>query len=307
MSLMDLMLNKLFPLYMLIVLGFVAGRWVKINKEGIATLLIYVIAPFVVFHGTFTTPLSAGTFLLPLIVLLIASTSCLVIYSLAKKQERGTRSVVAFAAGAANTGYFGIPVITAILGQGVLGIVVSCTLGIILFENTIGFFMVARGTHSIRQAVKKLLKLPAIYAFILGILLQKTGISFGSGYFDMAQMFKGAYSILGMMLIGIGLSALSDLRPRISTITLAFLGKFVIWPVLALGIVLADTHLFHLLAPQAQKVLVLLSLVPTAANTVAYATILGSDSHKAAIIVFFSTALSALLVPLGALLARSIF
>ncbi len=307
MTLMDLILNKLIPLYLLILLGFIAGRWVKVGKEYVATLLIYVIAPFVIFHGTFTTPVTAETFLLPLIILFIASTSCLIIYGLAKNQERGIRNILAFASGAANTGYFGIPIITAILGQEILGIVVSCTLGIILFENTIGFFIVARGTHTIQQAIKKLLKLPAIYAFILGLLLQKAGTTFGTGYYDISQMFKGTYSILGMMLIGIGLSSLKKFNQKTSTIVLPFLGKFILWPVLAIGIAFLDIHFFHLLTLSAIKVLILLSLVPTAANTVAYATILGADSQKAALIVLLSTLISLLLIPLGAIWIKTVF
>ena len=307
MTMMDLLLKKLIPLYLLIGIGFIAGRWAKVSKEGIATLLIYVIAPVVIFHGTFTTPITAGTFLLPLIVLSIACTSCLIIYKAAKKKERGVRSIVAFAAGAGNTGYFGIPVITAILGSNVLGIVVSCTLGIILFENTMGFFIVARGSHTVKQAVNKLLKLPTIYAFLLGLILQKSGATFGSGYYDIAQMFKGTYSILGMMLIGIGLSSLNVIKPKMSTLILSFLGKFIIWPILAIIIVFTDLTLFHLLGPQADEILLLLSLVPMAANTVAYATILGEDSHKAAMLVLLSTLISLFLIPFGTILIKTFF
>src|SRR5690348_8810287 len=43
------LLIKLIPLYCVILLGFLAGRYLHAQKETIGSLLIYIIAPFVIF------------------------------------------------------------------------------------------------------------------------------------------------------------------------------------------------------------------------------------------------------------------
>jgi predicted permease len=46
--------------------------------------------------------------------------------------------------------------------------------GITLYENTVGFFIVARGRNSIQKSFLKVVKLPTLYAFIAGVLVNLT-------------------------------------------------------------------------------------------------------------------------------------
>src|SRR5436305_1501522 len=57
--------QKIFPLYLLIAVGVVGGRYLKIQRETVAELLIYLLVPGVVLWGVLTTPLSVSRLSLP--------------------------------------------------------------------------------------------------------------------------------------------------------------------------------------------------------------------------------------------------
>ena len=55
------LVEKLVPLYVLILLGFISGRFIKIQKDTIARLIINIIAPVVIFTGIATTEINIST------------------------------------------------------------------------------------------------------------------------------------------------------------------------------------------------------------------------------------------------------
>ncbi len=295
-----LLIFKLIPLYFIIALGFVAGKYLKVSKESLAALLIYIIAPLVVFHGVYTTQLTAGTLLLPVVFFVAAAIICLLFYYIGKIFFEGSvKNLLAFAAASGNTGYFGLPVGVAIFGSEALGTLVLCTLGLIVFENTLGFFIAARGEHTAKVALMKVVKLPSIYAFILAVAVNLMQINLGQTYLDFAQLFRGAYSVLGMMIVGLGIAGIAKFEFDFKFISLAFLGKFLVWPFIMFLLVFADRQFWHLFGDLAHKVLLLLSVVPIAANTVAFATELRVHPQKAAVAVLLSTLFALAYIPLA--------
>ena len=43
-------LFKILPLYIFVGIGFIAGKYLNIDARGIGKLIIYIIAPFVIFE-----------------------------------------------------------------------------------------------------------------------------------------------------------------------------------------------------------------------------------------------------------------
>lgn len=288
------LIYKLVPLYFIIVLGFISGRVLSISKEHLAKLLIYIITPLIVFHGTFSTKISINVVLIPISFFVIASAICMLFFWIGKLVFNGSeKNLLAFAAAAGNTGYFGLPVALALFGQETLSIVVLCILGVILFENSLGFFITARGRHTPKEAFVKLVKLPSIYAFILGIAANMLHMNFGANYLVFVEMFKGAYSVLGMMLIGLGLASAGTFEFDWKFNILSVFAKFIIWPLAGMLII----YIFKF-GGDAAKVILLLSSVPVAANTVAYATELKVHPQKAAMAVFLTTIIAAIFIPI---------
>jgi len=197
------LLLKLLPLYFLILLGFISAKFLKAQKETIARLLIYIIAPVVIFYGTYSAKITAANLSMPLIFFIIGSTISLLFLQIGKYfyKNDSTKNILSFASGCGNVGYFGLPVISAILGEEAFSLAVLTILGIIFYENSLGFFITARGHHSIKNSFKKVVRLPIIYAFLFGLTLNLLNIKLNRIIIDTILNFKSAYSLLGMMII----------------------------------------------------------------------------------------------------------
>lgn len=290
---------KIIPLYLIIALGFFAQKKLDVNKEPIARLLIYIISPAVVFLGTYQAGLRAELLILPFITFFIGAFLLFVTLFFGRFiWKDGTEKIAAFSAGTGNTGYFGIPVCLALVGEESLPIVVMATFGLIFFENTLGFYVVARASHSGKAALMKVLKLPSFYAFLSGLLLNVFQLDLHSSILDFFTAIKGAYPVLGMMMIGLGLAGMTIGHFDWKFTALTFVNKFLFWPLIVLLVIFLDQNYWHFLTPLIYKVLLIESLVPLAANTVSYASELRAHPEKAALVVFASTLFALIYIPL---------
>ncbi len=206
-------------------------------------------------------------------------------------KPRSLRGVLAFTAGSGNTGYFGLPVAIAVFGEDITGLAVLVTFGFLMYENTVGFYLVARGKHTARDSIRKLLSMPMLYAFTLALILNFAGVKLGSIYEGFVPNFRGAYVILGSFLVGSALAGFSKEHIDKPALKRAFLFKFVLYPVVISSFIVFDQRVTHILSgiPDAYGLAFLISIVPLAANTVAYATLLKSEPEKTAFMVFIST------------------
>lgn len=293
---------KLIPLYLIIALGVIAVRKLKVDRQSVANLLIYGIAPFVFFYGAMKADLQGGVVLfLPLMFFIICSGLSLTNLFILKKlrpKDRESNNLLSFASGDGNTGYFGLPVALVIFGSGSFGIMTMCILGFILFESTIGYYIIARTNHSIRDSLHKVIRLPVLYAYALGIAGNLMGYTLHPSIETVLESFKGAYSIFGMMIIGMGLAYVNFKTIDLRFVLISFFSKFVVWPLIIGGLVLIDKTSLHLYSQQTHSILMLLSIVPLAANTVTFATALKLNPEKAATAVFLSTLAFLIVMPL---------
>ncbi len=293
------LLFKLIPLYSIIFLGFIADRFFHVKKESISPLLIYIISPLVVFQGIVSRDFTPSILILPFVFLFISLILSLSFYRLFKKSwSDATTNVLAFSVGAGNTGYFGLPIIMMLFGHEAMQVAVMGIFSVQFFEITLGFYLMARGNYSPKNSLKKLIKLPTIYAFVLGLILNASGYRAEGAMLDFFVLFKGAYSVLGMMLIGLALSTVQKQTFDLKFLTLGILGKFILWPLCMTGFIFLDYHYFHLYDLFTYKILLILSAVPIAANTVAFATQLETRPDKAAAVVVLSTLIALFYLPI---------
>lgn len=294
---------KLLPLYFTILLGFVAGKYLGVKKESVATLVIYLIAPVIFFNGVFTTTISISSLSLPLLVFAICCFICLLFYSIGGLfWKDATKNMLAFISSDGNNGYFGLPVAILLFRPNLIGLFIFAGLGILLYENTLGFFIAARGHYTMKESLYKLLRLPLIYAVALGLIANLFGLHVGSIYTDVVSNFRGAYTILGMMIVGLGLSDISNYKFDFQFISLSFLAKFLVWPLVVFLLIFFDNHFLKFYSSDIYKILILLSVVPLAANTVSFATLLRTHPDKVALTVLLSTIFALAFIPFMAML-----
>jgi len=141
------------------------------------------------------------------------------------------------------------------------------------------------------------LRLPAIYAMVLGLVFNIAKVRIPVDLISYLDYFKGAYAVLGMMMIGMGLSGVKKVMLDKLFIYTSLVLKFILFPAVVLAFISIDKNLFNLLNNDNYKVLFLFSIPPMAGNSVAIASLLGGNTEKAAIGVMISTVVSLFTIP----------
>jgi predicted permease len=281
---------KLLPLYINILLGYFAGRYLQAQRETVSKILFYIIQPLVIFTSVLKTNLSPSVLSLPFLTFILCSTIAIVFYNISKRIWSDTTvNIMAFTAGSGNTGYYGLTLAILFLSEQGEGIYILGMFGFILFETTTGFYLCAKGTHSREEVFRRLLRLPQLYAFSLGLLLNSWNIRIPLVFNDYVANIKGAFAILGMMIIGLSIANMKGFKLDKQFIGMTFLSKFVVWPLVVMLLILFDYFVLGFYSPEEHQALILLSIIPLAVNTVVIATLLDVQPSKAASAVLLST------------------
>lgn len=300
MNLFLVLLGKILPLYMNIVLGYLSTRYLRVDNRTVAAILFYILGPVVVFSATISVRIEPAVIFLPIFLYIFSSAIAFVYLKLFQSQwQDATGNILAFTAGTGNTGYFGIALALIVFEPAVADIFIFTMLSSFFYEATCGFYITAKGSFTAKESVVKVFKLPALYAFLLGLALNFSGVALPETLALYASQFKGTFSILGMMMIGMGLQGLRNsdgLDLKFLSISLAT--KLILWPVLIWGLILLDRNFTQLLSDDLYRVMFLFAIVPMAGNTVTLAVLLKAKPEKAALAVLLCTVISIVYIPL---------
>ncbi|KAF3362352.1 Auxin efflux carrier [Chlamydiales bacterium STE3] len=290
---------KILPLYFNMTLGVVASKVLRTPRDPLAQLIFFIINPFIIFNGVLTTNLSWEILSLPFVIFAICSALCLLFYRLsAYYWNDRTRDVLAFCAGSGNTGYFGLPVALLLFNDQGEGVYIMAAFGVTFYDNTIGYYVLAKDKEPFYKTITKLLKVPTIHAFFIGLALNLLGVGVSDVFEEFMSHIKGAYTLLGMMILGLSLANLKSFRLDLPFIGMAFLAKFLIWPIATLSFTLLDFLIFGLYDADVYRAIMLISFLPIGINTVILASLFEAEPEKASTAVLLSTAFALFYVPL---------
>lgn len=293
------LLLTLIPLYIIILLGYFSKKYLNINKEAIANLLIYFIVPVVVFYGVLKAEINAETLSIPVLFFIIPTLiSIISYYFLGFFWKDKTRNILSLTAGSANIGYLGLPVSLAIFGNESISIISLALVGMSPYHNAFGFFLAAKGNHTTKESFQKISKIPIIYAFILGLIVNLLDINLGKIFESTADNFSGAFVVLGMMLIGAALGGCKKFVFDAKIVVYSLMSSFFIWPLFMWGAILINQNTLVLFNENLYKIFMLLSVMPVGANIVAYATILDNNPEEISLAVLINTLFALIFIPL---------
>ncbi len=291
-------LLQMTGLYACIAIGYISAKKLEVEGKGISRLLFYIIVPLVFMHGISKMEIQYEFLLLPLIIFCISCTLCLSHYAIARRiYTDKSANILAFASGNGNIGYFGIPVALMLFEPQWVGVYMVMVIGIMLYETTLGYYITTKGDFSTQEALRKMTRLPMLHGALIGLMLSLLGWrlpEFTEGFFT---AMRGAYSTLGMMVVGIGLAGITSLKLDWKFISMSFIVKFVAWPLMVGGFVWIDIHWLGICTTQAHHAAILLSIMPLAVNSVIFATLLDAKPEKMAAAVFLSTAFALFYLP----------
>ena len=289
---------NLLPLYGLIALGFFAGRVLHADRHTLANLAIYIFMPVVVFGFVINLDFEPSFIFLPILLYVV---SAITGYGFLWLGNRifgdNNANLMALCASMGNTGYFGLPLILLFFSEEQVAIYIFMMLGGLLYEATIGYYIAARGAFDAMTSVKKLVRFPTIYAISAGLAVNYSQVEMPEVFWTYWSYFKGAYVILGMMIVGAALSKVEKLVFGPRFLTLVFIGKFIAWPVLFYAFVYFDQTVTHWYHNDIHRLILIMSLVPPAANVAAYAEQMKLNPEKAATTILVGTLFALVYIP----------
>ena len=291
---------NLLPLYAFIALGFFSGQILKVDRKSLASLAIYIFMPIVVFGFVADMDFEPSYIALPLFLYSACVITGLSFYALGKRiygSGNNQANLLAMCSSMGNVGYFGLPLVMLFFDKEIVAIYIFMMLGVGIYEATFGYYFAARSNFSIRDSLIKLLKFPTIYAMSAGFIVNALNIEFPEMFWTNWTYVKGAYVVVGMMIIGCALAGLRKFVFDLKFVALVFSGKFLVIPLLGALFIWLDSMMFHSLTEDLRHIVILITIVPPAANIAAFAAQLDIKPEKAATTILLGTIFALFYIP----------
>lgn len=289
---MTTLLPAVLPVALIILIGFVVGRTLTLQRSTLSQVVLYILAPALVIDGLYTTQLSLATSSKLLLGFALTSGAIYglvwlfsLLFQLDPALRRATTAIVMFP----NNGNMGLPVATFALGAAGLERAIIYMLGSSFLMFCLGPAII-RG-KGILSGLKLTLRLPLLYAIAFGIGLRLLKLQF-PWQLDRAVAQLGAAAIpIALILLGMQLSETS-FRPKSQEVIVA-IARLLIAPAIAYGF----ARLLQLETLDLQ-VLVLQSAMPTAVNSFVLVSEFGGDKDLVARAIVTSTLMSFVSLPI---------
>jgi predicted permease len=291
---------KIAPLYIFILIGYFAGRMFNVDRNSIVTIVFYFVIPVVFFNYARRVELHAQHFLVPLITWGLAMLFSCSAYIICRRifKEGNFANIIAFSAGTGNTGYFGLLVAMMLFEPNVVALYMLANIGVSIYDYTLGAYYFVSSKMSAKQAVIQVMKLPMLYSLAVGLLFNYFKLPVPVELNVVFDSMRGTYATLGMMLIGLSLSNINSYKINWTFSLILLVIKFVFTPLAMLAIVYFDQEVFHLFNRDVHNVLLLLSFVPPAANTVIFTTLYKCHPEETAMTILIGNIMALILIPL---------
>lgn len=303
MSSVVVLVSQILVMFLLVGVGFWlyrSGRIGDVGSRDLGNVLVYVVLPAVIVNG-FRVPrtqqnvegLLASTAVAALAMLL-----CLAISRACFRDD----PIGSFAAAFSNPGFFGIPLIIALLGQEATFFEAAYIGFLNVLQFTYGVALMTGSTDSVRPLA--VLKAPFVAAIAVGLALFCLDLSLPPVLDRALGFLTGLNTPLAMFSVGVYL-AQADLgqmlaRPSLLKVSLVRLVAIPLALVLVLWAIPGSWHDMEL-------AVLIACACPVGSNVAVYAQLHGKDYRYAAQTVVVSALLSIVTIPALVWLAETIW
>jgi predicted permease len=228
--------SDILPVFIIAGIGFVLARYLGASLKTLANVVFYALIPCLVFRLLVNSNIAGRDFgkMIVLAVLMLAAMAFIgrlaaVPLRLTRPELSAFLMVVMFS----NTGNYGLPVVLFAFGQDALsyGTVFFVTGSVLTY--TVGVFLAASGRRSIRGAVAGVLKVPAIYAVAVAMVVLLTGTHLPLAVMRPIDLLGDAALPTMMLVLGMQLER-ATLPERPAVVVVAVVVSLLVAPVVAL-------------------------------------------------------------------------
>lgn len=281
--------NNILPIILLSSAGYALGRVLHIEPKSIGRVVFYIFSPILIFDLLLKNKLdlkdAAITLAFTLSIILTMGALTYVIGRLLKL-ERTALTAILITTMFANTGNYGMPLVSFAFGEKALPFAaIYFVITTVLFYS-LGVLIASLGHMNIQEALLGLFKVPTLYAVLLAILINALGITLPLPLARTVELAAGGTIPLMLILLGLQLTQVefsSNWKPLQLSVALRLL-------VAPLG-ALALAALFGLHGGARQGVVTQASM-PSMVSSTVLATEYHLDAKLVTAVVFISTLLS---------------
>ncbi len=236
-----ILLNISLPIIIMILLGFGFQKLFKTDSAFLVKFSVYILLPVMLFAKVYDTDLNAELLLtvIPYIVIFMAAMFIISqVFALIMKYGRPKRKAIGNVYMLTNTGNYGIPLIALAFPGSSLAM--ASQIIIILCQNiitsTFGVYQVSSGNSSAKKALKNVIKMPALYAIIIAIIVKNIGFEILTTIKIPLDYITDTFVALALITLGVRLADVKSFCGIKSVIAGTVL-RMLIAPVIAFGIV----------------------------------------------------------------------
>ncbi len=288
--------QTVLPVFLVASAGFALASFVTIDSRSIGRLLFYLATPSLVFRSLYQTQIDGRVMQqLAMVAVSAAVLTGLLGWLASWGAPRKTRIAAVLTSAVSNNGNMGIPISYFAFGE--LGTALATIYYVLtsFMSNTFGAVIASAGEANAVTALKTSLRVPVLYAAVLGIGLNLGQVEAPQSLLRSVDLMADA-AIPGMLiLLGVQLQAapLRQVQGEIwSSVAVRLLASPLIAWTLCMLLGISGVE---------RSVIILQAAMPTAVMTAVLATEFDTAPQLVASIIFFSTAAS--MVTLSVILA----
>lgn len=305
--LLSIILEVILPIFILIGVGAFIHRKFKLNLGTLSRVITFIMLPAVAFTNMYESQIS-GKMLGAIISFWIIQCICLIglvsILSKVAKFDKGLSSTFKNSIVLNNSGNFGLPISQLVFKGDPIGLSVQIIIMTLqnLLTYTYGLInSVSANAASLKDVLKEFMKIPVIYALLLGLGLNYFNVKIPFFLWNPIESITNAFLAIALITLG-AQSAFLKLTKFTLPLVLSLAGRLIISPIIAFLII----HYLNLDGIIAQA-LFIASALPSSRNSAQFALEYGNHPEYAAQAVIMSTLLSSMTVTLVVYLAKTIF
>jgi len=294
--------NNILPIILLSGAGFALGKLLHIDPRSLGRVVFYVFSPVLIFDLLVQNQLK-----LTEAAIVIAFTLCIIfmiglltfLIGSFLKLERTALVAILITTMFANTGNYGLPLVSFAFGEQALSYAGIYFITTTLLFYTFGVFLASLGHMSIKEAIIGLFKIPTMYAVLLAILVNLWNIEIPVPVARAVELASNGTIPLMLILLGVQLTQV-EFSGNQRALRLSVALRLLIAPLAAL----LFAALFGLQGFPRQASVTQASM-PSIVSATVLATEYNLDAKLVTAVVFISTLLSPFtLTPLLVFLGR---
>ena len=282
-------INVMLPVFLAIGLAIIFGKYVKVDARSLSQAVIYLFGPCLILNSLASETMDS-TAMLGIFAMSLVSTLLLVgigwLIGKALKVEHPMRATIMLAMSLGNTGSVGLPLAEFAFGAQGMQYAAVFYVTTTVFANILGVLLPSAGQVSMKEAIGRILKVPMIYAAVVGVALNLLNIQLPTFLERTTNLLGYAAVACGIAFMGVRLANMK-LHGKMKPIIITSIARVAVTPFVGLltALVLnADTLV--------RDVSILQISVPTALFTAMFSEEFGGDSEAASGIILLSSLLS---------------